>query len=93
MTVSEQARIEFAAPSYLTHVVVILCEMGLRLYRELMPMLKSQVDLENGLVHVPDSKTVNGIGDMPMTSAAREAFATQMADNSWFRIPVSDVQA
>jgi integrase len=62
------------------HAIVILCEMGLRPFRELMPMLKSQVDLENGLVHIPDSKTVNGIGDMPLTEMAREAFAAQMAE-------------
>jgi hypothetical protein len=30
-------------------------------------MKKEHVDLENGLVHIADSKTVNGIGDMPMT--------------------------
>jgi integrase len=45
-----------------------------------MPMLKCQVDLRNGLVHIPDSKTPNGIGDMLMTEPAREAFAAQMAE-------------
>ena len=38
-----------------------------------------QVDLENGIVHIADSKTVNGIGNMPMTTAAREAFQRQIA--------------
>jgi integrase len=80
MTASEQARIEFAAPNYLKHAMVIISEMGLRPYKELMPMLKPQVDLENWLVHIPDSKTPNGIGDMPMTTLAREAFSAQMAE-------------
>lgn len=80
MTATEQARIEFAAPNYLKHVIVILCEMGLRPFRELMPMRKCQVDLENGLVHIPDSKTPTGIGDMPMTQEAREAFAARIAE-------------
>ena len=80
MTATEQARIESAAPNYLKHAIVILCEMGLRPFRELMPMLKCQVDLENGVVHIPGSKTPNGIGDMPMTEPAREAFAAQMAE-------------
>jgi integrase len=80
MTASEQARIEFLAPSYLKYIVVIMTEMGLRPYRELMPMLKSQVDLDNRLVHVPDSKTENGIGDMPMTELAYTAFKQQMED-------------
>ena len=80
MTASEQARIEFAAPNYLKHAMVIISEMGLRPYKELMPMLKPQVDLENKVVHISDSKTPNGIGDMPMTTLAREAFAAQMAE-------------
>ena len=41
-------------------------------------MRKEQVDLENGIVHLPDSKTVNGIADMPMTDRAHQAFASQM---------------
>ena len=43
-------------------------------------MVKPHVDLENGVVHIPDSKTRNGIGDMPMTTLAREAFAAQIAE-------------
>jgi integrase len=78
MTSSEQERIELVAPSYLRHVVVIMTEMGLRPYRELLPMLKSQVDLENQLVHISDSKTENGIGDMPMTEPAYAALKEQM---------------
>src|SRR5439155_5829148 len=78
MTASEQKRIEFLAPDYLGNAIVILTEMGLRPYKELMPMLKSEVDLENSLVHIADSKTSNGIGDMPMTERARNAFKSQM---------------
>ena len=74
MTASEQAQIEFLAPDYLRDAVVILVEMGLRPYKELTPMRREQVDLENGLVHIPDSKTDNGIADMPMTELAKVAF-------------------
>jgi integrase len=74
MAASEQERIEFLAPNYLRHVVVIITEMGLRPYKELMPMRKTQVDLGNRLIHIPDSKTPNGEGDMPMTEAAWQAF-------------------
>ncbi len=80
MTASEQARIEFVAPNYLKHAVAIISEMGLRPFKELLPMQKSQVDLENSLVHVPDSKTPNGIGDIPMTPLARQAFQGRMDD-------------
>jgi integrase len=78
MTASEQTKIEFSAPGYLRNVIVIMTEMGLRPYRELMPMLKSQVDLENAIVHIPDSKTPNGVTDMPMTELARQAFEAQI---------------
>jgi len=78
MTSSEQARIELVAPPYVRNLVVILTEMGLRPYKELLPMKKSDVDLENSFVYVPDSKTQSGIGDMPMTELAREAFRAQI---------------
>ena len=78
LTASEQARLEACAPVYLRNIIVIMVEMGLRPYRELIPMRKGQVDLQNGIVHLPDSKTVNGIADMPMTDLVREAFASQM---------------
>ena len=78
MTATEQAKIEFNAPAYLRNVIVILTEMGLRPFKELMPMKKSQVDLENAVVHIPDSKTPSGIGNMPMTAPARDAFKAQI---------------
>ncbi len=78
LSASEQVRLEAYAPLYLRNIIVIMVEMGLRPYRELLPMRKEQVDLDNGIVHLPDSKTVNGIADMPMTNRVREAFASQM---------------
>ena len=78
LSASEQRRLEACAPVYLRNIIVIMVEMGLRPYRELIPMRKEQVDLENGIVHLPDSKTVNGIADMPMSDRARAAFASQM---------------
>jgi len=86
---SEQERIQYFAPSYLRHMIVIIVEMGLRPYKELMPMQKSQVDLENRLVHIPDSKTPSGEGDMPMTDLAWQAFKEQMEEtaNSEYLFP------
>ena len=81
LTASEQARLEACATPYLRNIIVIMVEMGLRPYRELIPMRKEQVDLQNGIVHLPDSKTVNGIADMPMTDRAREAFASQITQS------------
>ena len=80
MTASEQQKIEFAAPSYLRNIVIIVSELGLRYKKDLLPMKKEQVDLENRLVHISDSKTATGIGDMPLTNSAREAFRRQMEE-------------
>jgi hypothetical protein len=64
MSVSEQTKIEFAAPDYLRNIVEILSEMGLRYKKKLLPIKKVQVVLANGFVHIADSETANGIGDM-----------------------------
>jgi integrase len=95
MTWSEQAKIEAAAPSYIRNIVVIMSELGLRYKKELLPMRKAQVDIENGVVHIADSKTVNGIGDMPLTADARAAFERQMAEakESEYLFPTPKFQA
>jgi integrase len=76
---SEQQRIECSGPQYLRNVIQIITETGLRIYRELTPMRKNQVDLHNAVVWIPDSKTPNGISEVPLTSLAIEAFKSQMA--------------
>ena len=42
-------------------------------------MRKNQVDLQNAVVWISDSKTPNGIAEVPLTSLAIEAFKSQMA--------------
>jgi integrase len=78
MNWSEQQRIEFQAPEYLRNIIRIITETGLRVYKELMPMKKEQIDLENTLAWIPDSKTPNGIAEVPLTDLASEAFREQM---------------
>jgi integrase len=80
MTSGEQERILFFAPRYLKNAGIILVEMGLRPYKELMPIEKRQIDLENRIAHVADSKTPNGVADMPTTDLAYEAFRNQVED-------------
>ena len=41
-------------------------------------MKKDQVDLENAMVWIPDSKTPNGVAEVPLTEIAVEAFRDQM---------------
>ena len=79
MSWSEQQVIEFSAPEYLKNVIQIVTETGLRIYKELAPLRKEQLDLENGIVWIPDSKTVNGVAEVPLTGIAIEAFRRQLA--------------
>ena len=79
VTWTEQQKIEFAAPEYLRNVIRIVTETGLRIYKELTPMKKEQLDLENRMVWIPDSKTPNGIAEVPLTEIAVEAFRQQLA--------------
>ena len=79
VTWSEQQRIESHGPQYLRNVIRIITETGLRVYKELTPMIKNQVDLQNAVVWIPVSKTPNGIAEVPLTAHAIEAFKSQMA--------------
>jgi integrase len=76
---SEQLKIESHGPQHLRNIVRIITETGLRIYKELTPMRKDQVDLHNAVVWIPDSKTPNGIAEVPLTPLAIEAFKSQMA--------------
>src|SRR6266568_3315156 len=78
VTWSEQERIESHGPEYLRNIVRIITETGLRVYKELAAMRKDQVDLSNAVVWIPDSKTPNGIAEVPLTDLAREAFREQI---------------
>jgi integrase len=42
-------------------------------------MTQNQVDLQNAVIWIPDSKTPNGIAEVPLTSLAVEAFKSQTA--------------
>ena len=79
LTWSEQRRIEIHAPDYLRNIVRIVTETGLRVYKELMPMKKEHLDLENAVVWIPDSKTPNGVAEVPLTPWRLKHFGTSFA--------------
>jgi len=74
---SEQQRIEAFAPPYLANVIRIITETGLRVYKELTPMRKDQVDLVNAVVWIPESKTPDGVAEVPLTEITVKAFRSQ----------------
>ena len=49
------------------------------IYKELTPMKKDQLDLVNRTVWIPDSKTPNGVAEVPLTDIAADAFRNQLA--------------
>ena len=75
---SEQQNIEAHAQEYIRNIVRIISETGLRVYKELLPMKKGQVDFLNKAVWIPDSKTPNGVAELPLTEVAIQAFRSQM---------------
>jgi integrase len=75
---TEQQRIEAHAPEYLRNIVRIISETGLRVYKELLPMKKEQLDFLNKTVWIPDSKTPNGVAELPLTDLAIQAFRRQI---------------
>jgi hypothetical protein len=78
MTWSEQTKIEAQAPGYLKNVIRIITETGLRVYKELAPVWKEQIDLSNKVVFISDSKTPTGIAEVPLTDIEVEAFRSQI---------------
>ena len=58
-------------------MIRIITETGLRVYKELAPMRKDQIDLVNA-VWIPESKTPNGVAEVPLTEIAVEAFRSQL---------------
>ena len=79
VTWSEQQRIERQSPQFLRNIVRILTETGLRMNKELLSMRKDQVDIANATVWIPDSKTENGVAEVPLTPIAVDAFRNQLA--------------
>lgn len=79
VTWSEQQRIERQSPQFLRNIVRIVTETGLRINRELLSMRKDQVDIANATVWIPDSKTENGVAEVPLTPIAVDAFRNQLS--------------
>jgi integrase len=78
VTWSEQKQIENNSMPHLRNAVRIIAETGLRVKKELLPMKKSQIDFLNAVLWIPDSKTPNGVAEIPLTKLALEAFQNQL---------------
>jgi integrase len=74
---------------HLRNAICILAETGLRVKKELLPMKKDQIDFLNAVLWIPDSKTPNGVAEVPLTKLALEAFQNQVtiSGNGEFLFP------
>ncbi|MGB7728504.1 MAG: tyrosine-type recombinase/integrase [Candidatus Acidiferrum sp.] len=79
VTWSEQQLIEDNARPHLRNAIRIIAETGLRAKKELLPMKKDQIDFLNEVLWIPDSKTPNGVAEIPLSKLASEAFRNQIA--------------
>ncbi|HEV2313724.1 MAG TPA: tyrosine-type recombinase/integrase [Candidatus Acidoferrales bacterium] len=79
VTWSEQQQIEKNAMPHLRNAIRIIAETGLRVKKELLPMKKNQIDFINAVLWIPDSKTPNGVAEIPLTKLASDAFRDQVA--------------
>jgi integrase len=79
VTWSEQQRIENNAMPHLRNSIRIIAETGLRVKKELLPMKKDQIDFLNAVLWIPDSKTSNGVAEIPLSKFVLEAFRDQLA--------------
>lgn len=59
-------------------MIRIVTEAGLRIYKELAPLRKDEVDLANRVIFISDSKTPTGVAEVPLTDIAVEAFQSQI---------------
>jgi mono/diheme cytochrome c family protein len=67
----------------------ILTETGLRVYKELAPMRKDQVDPANKTIFISDSKTPTGVAEVPLSGIAVEAFQRQIEEagpGPWLKV-------
>jgi len=79
VTWSEQQKIENNSIPHLRNAIRIIAETGLRVKKELLSMKKDQIDFLNAVLWIPDSKTPNGVAEIPLTKLALEAFQDQVS--------------
>jgi hypothetical protein len=61
-----------------------------QVYKELTPMKKDQVDLENAVVWIPDSKTPNGIAEVTPHTACGAGVSKPASHRGTWHLLVSE---
>ena len=73
MTNEEEARVKQFSPPWLSTLITVLAEAGLRVRKEALPLKWSDIDLgsEPGCIRVRDSKTAAGVRPVWLTKHCR----------------------
>jgi integrase len=71
----EQRKLEAVATPLLRTLVVLLTETGLRVIKEALSLKWEDVDLDNGVLFVRQSKTLAGIRAIPLTKLCKTVLA------------------
>jgi integrase len=74
LSYEEEARVKQFAPPWLSTLITLLVETGLRVRKEALPLrwLDVSLDTEPGYIHVRDSKTTAGLRTVWLTNYCRE---------------------
>ena len=83
VTWSEQQQIENNAIPHLRNAIRIIAETGLRVKKELLTMKKDQIDFLSAVLWIPDSKTPNGVAEIPLTKLASTNRLEKGPEKSW----------
>jgi integrase len=73
LTYGEEARVKQFSPPWLSILITVLAETGLRVRKEALPLKWCEVDLESdpGCIRVRDSKTAAGVRPVWLTKHCR----------------------
>jgi integrase len=73
LTYEEEARVKQASPPWLSTLITVLAETGLRVRKEALPLKWSDIDFESepGCISVRDSKTTAGVRPVWLTKYCR----------------------
>jgi integrase len=67
LTFEEEARLIAAAPPMLRALVILLVETGLRVGKEALPLKWTDIDFDNAVIHIHESKTLAGRRPVPLS--------------------------
>jgi integrase len=79
LTFDEEKRLLATAPDHIHALVTLILETGLRSRREALALKWKDVDFENGVIHIHQSKSLAGRRIVPMSSLCKKELSAWRA--------------